>query len=186
MTCSLTVLDASHNSLEGLPEGIGGCTSLVELLLSKNSILIIPERVSELQQLRTLDLRANRCAASNPQQLCTQMVTLPSHFFRITHTSFMELLCGCNLSTDGSLMMPAFQPGTIVTAFQGESSACERSAVPDDVRMLACRLTSLPVAACHLKLALLDLADNDVLTLPPQLGLMTTLRVLPLSGNPLR
>ncbi len=52
--------------------------------------------------------------------------------------------------------------------------------------MLAFRLTSIPEAVCELKLALLDLADNDLHSLPPQLGCMTTLRALPTSGNPLR
>ena len=48
------------------------------------------------------------------------------------------------------------------------------------------RLTSFPEAACSLNLALLDLTNNDLASLPPQLGLMTSLRALPLSGNPLR
>ncbi len=51
---------------------------------------------------------------------------------------------------------------------------------------MLCRLTAFPAAACGLKLALLDLTYNDLTALPPQLGLMTSLRALPLSGNPLR
>ena len=58
----LARLDASYNSLEGLPEGIGGMTSLVELVLGNNSIGSLPPAVSELQALKTLDLRVNRCA----------------------------------------------------------------------------------------------------------------------------
>jgi Leucine-rich repeat (LRR) protein len=58
--CSLSALNASHNKLEGVPEGIDGCTSLVELLLSNNSIAAIPGSISQLQALRTLNLRANR------------------------------------------------------------------------------------------------------------------------------
>ena len=58
----LARLDASYNSLEGLPEGIGGMTSLVELVLGNNSIGSLPLAVSELQALKTLDLRVNRCA----------------------------------------------------------------------------------------------------------------------------
>ena len=62
LTCRLKLLDASHNTLEGLPQGIGGCASLVELLCSNNSVSHIPESISRLQALRTLDIRANRCA----------------------------------------------------------------------------------------------------------------------------
>ena len=60
--CRLARLDASYNSLEGLPEGIGGMTSLVELVLGNNSIGRLPPAVSGLQALKTLDLRVNRCA----------------------------------------------------------------------------------------------------------------------------
>ena len=48
------------------------------------------------------------------------------------------------------------------------------------------RLSSFPEAACELNVALLDLADNNLTTLTPKLGRMTSLRALPLSGNPLR
>ena len=48
------------------------------------------------------------------------------------------------------------------------------------------RLASFPTAACELALSLLDLTDNNLAKLPPQLGRMTSLRALPLSGNPLR
>ena len=38
----------------------------------------------------------------------------------------------------------------------------------------------------RLSLSLLDLSNNDVAMLPPELGRMTTLRALPLMGNPIR
>ena len=60
--CRLTRLDSSYNSLDGLPEGIGGLTSLVELVLGNNSIGSLPPAISELQALKTLDLRVNKCA----------------------------------------------------------------------------------------------------------------------------
>ena len=48
------------------------------------------------------------------------------------------------------------------------------------------RLATFPAAACTLRLALLDLTDNSLAGLPPELGRMTTLRALPLSGNPIK
>ena len=39
---------------------------------------------------------------------------------------------------------------------------------------------------CALALSLLDLSNNELSALPPQLGHMTTLRRLVLDGNPFR
>ena len=49
-----------------------------------------------------------------------------------------------------------------------------------------CRLGSFPAAAGSLQLSMLDLTDNSLASLPPEMGRMTSLRALPLSGNPLR
>lgn len=48
------------------------------------------------------------------------------------------------------------------------------------------QLRDVPVELCVLKLQLLDVANNNLGTLPPELGLMTSLRRLVLDGNPLR
>ncbi|KAG1675953.1 hypothetical protein FOA52_014197 [Chlamydomonas sp. UWO 241] len=48
------------------------------------------------------------------------------------------------------------------------------------------RLTELPLGLCDLDLGLLDLQNNDLRTLPPQLARITTLRSMPLEGNPLK
>uniref|UniRef100_A0A7S1SKA5 Disease resistance R13L4/SHOC-2-like LRR domain-containing protein n=1 Tax=Tetraselmis chuii TaxID=63592 RepID=A0A7S1SKA5_9CHLO len=48
------------------------------------------------------------------------------------------------------------------------------------------RLRALPLELCSMQLSLLDLTDNELPSLPPQLGLMTSLRKLPLDGNPLK
>jgi hypothetical protein len=47
-------------------------------------------------------------------------------------------------------------------------------------------LQDVPAALCHLQLVLLDLTNNSLRRLPPELGLMTSLRSMPLDGNPLR
>ncbi len=48
------------------------------------------------------------------------------------------------------------------------------------------RLQEVCIGLCSLKLLLLDLTNNDLRTLPPQLGLMNSLRSMPLDGNPLK
>ncbi|KAF3772653.1 Plant intracellular Ras-group-related LRR protein 6 [Nymphaea thermarum] len=47
-------------------------------------------------------------------------------------------------------------------------------------------LKEYPVEACKLHLSVLDLSNNSLSGLPPQIGMMTTLRKLLLTGNPLR
>jgi hypothetical protein len=48
------------------------------------------------------------------------------------------------------------------------------------------RLQELPDALCGLQLVLLDLTNNCLRRLPPALGHMTSLRSIPLDGNPLK
>jgi Leucine-rich repeat (LRR) protein len=48
------------------------------------------------------------------------------------------------------------------------------------------QLKEYPVGACKLKLSYLDLSNNSLTGLHPELGNMTTLRKLVLVGNPLR
>ncbi|MFQ6669842.1 hypothetical protein Gotur_034933 [Gossypium turneri] len=48
------------------------------------------------------------------------------------------------------------------------------------------QLKEYPVGACKLSLSVLDLSNNSLTGLPAELGKMTTLRKLLLSGNPLR
>lgn len=54
------MLDASRNKLAALPDGLGGCTALVELHLGYNDIQTLPPALAQLSALRTLDMRANR------------------------------------------------------------------------------------------------------------------------------
>lgn len=48
------------------------------------------------------------------------------------------------------------------------------------------RVASLGDGLPTLRLSLLDLTNNDLASLPCQLGQMTTLRAMPLAGNPLK
>lgn len=47
-------------------------------------------------------------------------------------------------------------------------------------------LRTFPSGPCKLELNILDLSSNELSSLPPEMGLMTSLRKLPLDGNPLR
>ena len=58
---SLTTLKASNNLLEGLPESIGCCTSLVTLDLERNKLWELPTEVlAGMTKLTNLELRHNK------------------------------------------------------------------------------------------------------------------------------
>ena len=57
----LSLLDVSRNKMKALPDGLGGCSALVELFLGYNDIEQLPPTLSQLSALRTLELRGNRC-----------------------------------------------------------------------------------------------------------------------------
>ena len=42
------------------------------------------------------------------------------------------------------------------------------------------------MSSCRLSLSLLDMRNNNIQTLPPELGLMSSLRFLGIQGNPIR
>ncbi|KAI8552616.1 hypothetical protein RHMOL_Rhmol06G0280600 [Rhododendron molle] len=48
------------------------------------------------------------------------------------------------------------------------------------------KLKEYPAEACKLRLSVLDLSNNSLSGLPPEIGMMTTLRKILLVGNPLR
>jgi Leucine-rich repeat (LRR) protein len=69
------------------------------------------------------------------------------------------------------------------------------TSIPEDIGMLSNlgildlhsnQLKEYPVGACRLKLSFLDLSNNSLSGLPAELGTMTTLRKLLLTGNPMR
>jgi len=64
-----------------------------------------------------------------------------------------------------------------------EIGLCERLSVVD---MRNNVLASLGQGLPELRLSLLDLTNNDLATLPSELGRMSSLRALPLAGNPLK
>lgn len=65
------IFDLSHNGLTGpIPEELGGCVVVVEILLSNNRLSgEIPSSLSRLTNLTNLDLSGNSLTGSIPQEL---------------------------------------------------------------------------------------------------------------------
>ena len=62
----LKLIDLSRNQLAFLPETLGECSALVELLLATNKLQGLPLSIGQLAKLEVLDLSANLIATLPP------------------------------------------------------------------------------------------------------------------------
>uniref|UniRef100_A0A7S0YIR7 Uncharacterized protein n=1 Tax=Polytomella parva TaxID=51329 RepID=A0A7S0YIR7_9CHLO len=177
---ALAVVIACQNQIQCVPPGLAMDPGLIKLDLSKNKIQNLDDRVlsSGFRALVELDLSENLLSGTlNPSigslgkvQILrlsrNKIQTLPA---QIQHCSaLIELYLGSNALTS--------LPSTL-----GQLSNLKTLELADN------KLPSIPDSVCDLNLGLLDLRNNDLLTLPPRLSRMApTLRAMPLEGNVLR
>ncbi|CAG9462784.1 unnamed protein product [Pedinophyceae sp. YPF-701] len=155
---NLRKLDLSHNRLERLDADVlRGMRSLEELAVDHNALAALPDEIGALPRLRILAARHNRVSA------------LPEAVGGAA--ALVELHLGFN----GLTALPATLAGL---------AELRTLDVRDN------RLSALPEGLAgggsRLALSLLDLTNNDLSSLPPELGRMTSLRRMPLDGNPIR
>ncbi|XP_077223776.1 plant intracellular Ras-group-related LRR protein 6-like isoform X2 [Tasmannia lanceolata] len=197
---SLVKLDCSHNQLKELPSSLGRCSDLSDLKASHNSIARLPEDLSNCSKLIKLDLEGNKLtmlsenmiaswtmltelnAAKNLLEsipdnmgILSQLIRLDLHQNRIS--SIPSSIMGCHSLAEfymGNNRLSSLQPGI---------GALSRLGTLD---LHSNQLKEYPVEACKLRLSVLDLSNNSLSGLPAEIGTMTTLRKLLLTGNPLR
>jgi Leucine-rich repeat (LRR) protein len=166
--CSrLKVLSLTQNKLVTLPPGLGACTALLELHAGYNCLTAIPAELAGCSSLRTLVVRDNRIAS---------------------------------VPVEVSASLAGKQPQGIMPQIERTAMQCcetQRSSIQglrrvSCVVLMSCELTLTCVTpvpqVCSLQLSVFDLQACDITGagLPPQLGLMTSLKSLLLDGNPLR
>ncbi|KAL5208238.1 hypothetical protein ABZP36_032673 [Zizania latifolia] len=199
-TTALVKVDCSNNCLTDLPASLARCLELSELKASNNNISRIPDELADCSKLSRLNLEGNK------------LVTLSEKMF-MSWTMLTEMNAAKNLLTTipdsvGSLskliLLDLHQNKItlIPSSIKGCSSLAEfymgnnlLSYIPVDIGMLSNlgildlhsnQIKEYPVGACRLKLSFLDLSNNSLSGLPAELGTMTTLRKLMLTGNPMR
>ncbi|KAJ0801677.1 putative leucine-rich repeat domain superfamily [Helianthus annuus] len=180
-TTDITKVDLSRNSIEALPVQLSSCASLETLILSKNKIKEWPSAILEsLHNLVCLKLD------NNPLR------QIPSDGFQAA--SKLQVL---DLSGNAGCLPenPAFShlmqlQELYLRRMQISEMRADIISLPK-LRILDMSQNSLQLVPEGLKNATslqeLRLSDNNISTLPPELGLLEpSLQVLQLDGNPLR
>ncbi|KPI96791.1 Leucine-rich repeat-containing protein 40 [Papilio xuthus] len=149
------IVDISKNKLKEVPLGICQIKdTLSQLILSSNNIEIIPREISSCTHLQYLDLGKN----------C--LMDLPLEFGNLKH--LRELVISCNKFT--KIPRCVYDMDNLEILLAGENKITEINVSSDALAKLK-------------KLAVLDLTNNSIITVPPELGNFTNLRALELMGN---
>uniref|UniRef100_A0A669DUI5 Leucine-rich repeat-containing protein 40 n=1 Tax=Oreochromis niloticus TaxID=8128 RepID=A0A669DUI5_ORENI len=153
--------------------------SIATVNFSKNQLTSVPPRLLEFQSsLSEINLGFNRLISCSPD-ICkllqlthidlrnNQLSDLPSEMQNLTKLRSIILIYNRFKSFPDVL----YETLSLETILLANNQVCE----VDPSRLM--KLTHLST---------LDLANNDLLNIPPELGLCTTLRCLSLEGNPFR
>uniref|UniRef100_A0A3P8QL91 Leucine rich repeat containing 40 n=1 Tax=Astatotilapia calliptera TaxID=8154 RepID=A0A3P8QL91_ASTCA len=163
---------------EELFDGAAG-QSIATVNFSKNQLTSVPPRLVEFQSsLSEVNLGFNRLISCSPD-ICkllqlthidlrnNQLSDLPSEMQNLTKLRSIILVYNRFKSFPDVL----YETLSLETILLANNQVCE----VDPSRLM--KLTHLST---------LDLANNDLLNIPPELGLCTSLRCLSLEGNPFR
>ncbi|XP_037624957.1 leucine-rich repeat-containing protein 40 [Sebastes umbrosus] len=179
---TLKLLDYSEKQAADIPDELFDAAadqSITTVNFSKNQLIAIPPRLVEfLPSVSDINLGFNRLTCCSPDickflQLAhinlrnNQLTDLPSEMKNLTK------LCSITLNQNRFKSFPEvlYQIVSLETVLLGNNQVGEV-----DPR----RLMKLD------HLSTLDLSNNDLMNVPPELGLCTSLRCLSLEGNPFR
>ncbi|XP_047509093.1 leucine-rich repeat-containing protein 40-like [Pieris napi] len=149
------IVDISRNKLQAFPKGISILSdTLSQLILSSNSIENVPSEISRCSHLQFLDLAKN-CIAD-----------LPIEFGGLKN--LRELVISNNKFT--KIPRCVYELDNLEILLAAENQVTEINISSDALAKLK-------------KLAVLDLTNNSIISVPPELGNFTHLRSLELMGN---
>ncbi|KAF8413904.1 hypothetical protein HHK36_001900 [Tetracentron sinense] len=210
---SLVKLDCSNNLLEELPSSLGRCSDLSELKASNNRITRLPEDLGNCSKLMKFDVEGNKLTMLSKDMLVSwTMLTefnasknlldsIPENIGILSRLIRLDLHQNSEFNNNLAF-------GFVTLNFRNNML----SSLPAEIGALSLlgtfdlhsnQLKEYPVEACKLRLSVLDLSNNSLSGLPPEIGksdariswsstigytnsLMTTLRKLLLTGNPMR
>ncbi|KVI02233.1 Leucine-rich repeat-containing protein [Cynara cardunculus var. scolymus] len=232
---SLIKFDCSSNQLKNLPCSLGNCLDLSDLKASNNCLTSLPEDLGNCSKLSKLDVEGNKLTVLSEKSVASWTLLMElnagmSHAFSKNALSDipesvgnLSRLIRLDLHQNSEYQVPS-RISSIPSSIRGCSSLAEfymgnnsLTSLPTVIGELtnlgtfdlhSNQLTEFPVEACKLRLSGLDLSNNSLSGLPPEIGkspvhkiegeyslflhqmriecLMTTLRKLVLTGNPIR
>ncbi|KAL4634909.1 hypothetical protein GN956_G13946 [Arapaima gigas] len=174
---TLDELDLSGNQLTELPESLANLTSLRKLNVSHNKLKTLPAGISAMKSLKLLDCTRNQLETVPPT--LADITSLEQLYLRHNKLRLLPELSSCSMLKELHVGNNQIE---VVEAQQLKhlSALCvlelrdnKVKTVPDEVTLLE-------------NLERLDIANNDISSLPCALGNMPKLKILSLEGNPLR
>lgn len=184
---ALTKLSVACNQLRKLPEAIGHLPNLEFLDLSYNEISYLPKSLAELQALAQINMAFNPLGDEVPRELC-ELKGLRVLNFDYTGVKVIPDAMGNlrNLETLQASGNPFEYPFNLL--YFRDPMLLVRFFCPDttELNLSGCGLQTVPRSIALLKsLERLDLSDNNIVSLPVELGELKNLTELNLEGNPL-
>ncbi|XP_042562941.1 leucine-rich repeat-containing protein 40 [Clupea harengus] len=174
---NLDEIDLSNNQLAEVPDGLGNLTKLVKLNLSCNKLKSLSPAISNMKNLRMLDCTKNQLESIPP--VMAKMESLELLYLRHNKLRFLPELPQCK--TLKELHMGNNQIEEMKAEYMKHLSALSVLELRDN------KLKVLPDEVTLLEgLERLDLANNDITSLPCTLGNLPNLKSVSLEGNPLR
>ncbi|KAJ0988125.1 hypothetical protein J5N97_006481 [Dioscorea zingiberensis] len=198
-TRDLSLQNKLMDQIDWLPDSIGKLTSLINLDLSENRILVLPRTIGTLSSLTKLDLCSNRLAElpdSFGDLLClqylgvrgNQLTTLPSSFGRLANLVELDLS-----SNRLSILSDAIGKLSSLKKLNVESNDLEElpytignCASLVELRADYNRLKALPEAIGRLEsLEILSIRYNNIKGFPTSMASMLKLKEIDASFNEL-
>ncbi|KAJ8376445.1 hypothetical protein SKAU_G00070250 [Synaphobranchus kaupii] len=170
-------IDLSNNELTTLPESLGNLTNLLKLNLSYNNLKSLPVGISSLRSLKLLDCTCNQLESVPP--VLANMASLEQLYLRHNKLCCLPEFPSCralkelHLGNNRIEVLGAEHLSHLSALSVLELRDNKVKSLPDDIILLQ-------------DLERLDLANNDISSLPCALGNMPKLKILALEGNPLR
>lgn len=193
----LKLLKLQYNKLSYLSDEIGNLCNIEALELSNNQLKVLPNSIENMYNLRKVDISHN-CLESIPMSLSSlQFLTILDASNNLISNALTEFNCQSLtqlLFTNNKIeKIPVLTNCTkLAELYLGNNklTKVDFSNLPMSIKIL--ELCDNKIIAIHddviklTQLERLNIANNNVSSLPPRLGAMEYIKAIVLDGNPMK